>query len=172
MLVLHAARVACVFASMERDYIERSQSKAEASSAVCYDDFIMKMSRFSRLVAASVMLFSLLFAQLAVAAYACPASGNGSPAVHKLLIDPEMSGCRGMSADQQSPSLCAAHCDNTPQSAEIPSTPAAAPFIPVTLCVVLDKGDLACAIAPLSEGLQLNQAAAPPLIIRNCSFQI
>lgn len=89
-----------------------------------------------------------------------------------MVIDPAMPGCQGMPADQQSPSLCAAHCDNTPQSADTPSTPAIAPFIQATLCVVLDEGNAACAISPLSEGLPLNQAAAPPLIIRNCSFQI
>ena len=122
----------------------------------------MKMSRFSRLFAASIVLFSLLFAQLSVAAYACPARG----------IDPDMPGCQGMPADQQSPTLCAAHCDNAPQSADTPSTPAAAPFIQAALCVVLNEGEQARSISPLSEALQLNQAAAPPLIIRNCSFQI
>ena len=129
---------------------------------MCYDDFIMKMSRFSRLFAASIVLFSLLFAQLSVAAYACPA----------WVIDPDMPGCQGMPADLQSPTLCAAHCDNAAQSADTPSTPVAAPFIQATLCVVLNEGEQARAMSALSETLQLNQAAAPPLIIRNCSFQI
>ena len=135
---------------------------------MCYDDFIMKMTRLFRLFAAGIMLFSLLFAQLSVAAYACPALGNGS----LLVIDPDMPGCQGMQADQQAPSLCAAHCDNAPQSADTPSAPPVAPFIQAALCVVLVQGEAARAMHPLPEAFQPSQAAAPPLIIRNCSFQL
>ena len=168
MLVRHGERGAWFFAVMSLLPLSDLNRKPRLQSAVCYDDFIMKMSRFSRLFAASIVLFSLLFAQLSVAAYACPAWNNASP----LIIDPDMPGCQGMPADQQSPTLCAAHCDNAPQSADTPSTPAAAPFIQATLCVVLNEGEQARAMSALSVGLPLNQAAAPPLIIRNCSFQI
>ena len=132
----------------------------------------MKMTRLFRLLAAGIALFSLLFTQLAVAAYACPVPGTGSPAVSKLIIDPDMPGCQEMPFDPHAPSLCDAHCDNVPQSADSPSAPAAAPFVQAALTVVLAVDEVSRPIRSLPAGARLTRPGAPPLIIRNCCFRI
>jgi hypothetical protein len=132
----------------------------------------MKMTRFSRLLAAGIALFSLLFMQLAVAAYVCPASGTGSPAASVMAIDQSMPGCQGMQANQPAPALCAAHCDHAPQSADTPSMPAIAPFVQAALCVVLPAHAGARPVASLPDGFPPAATGAPPLIIRNCCFRI
>lgn len=137
---------------------------------VCYHDFTMKMFRLSRLLVAGITLFSLLFTQLAVAAYACPALSTATPA--SLVFDRDMPDCQGMQPEQKAPGLCAAHCEKTPQSADTPSVPAVAPFIQGALTVVLAQDDSVLAWTPPPAGFQLLRTGAPPLSIRNCCFRI
>ncbi|HEU4776212.1 MAG TPA: hypothetical protein VFS95_05260 [Telluria sp.] len=130
----------------------------------------MKMFRLSRLLVAGITLFSLLFTQLAVAAYACPALSTATPA--SLVFDRDMPDCQGMQPEQKAPGLCAAHCEKTPQSADTPSVPAVAPFIQGALTVVLAQDDSVLAWTPPPAGFQLLRTGAPPLSIRNCCFRI
>ena len=132
----------------------------------------MKMSRFSRLLATCITLFSLLFTQLAVAAYACPDVVNANAAVSRLVIDPDMPGCQGMPLDHEAPTLCAAQRDNPPQSADTASAPSIAPFIQAALTVILVAGTGVQQFVSPSHGPQLTRTVAPPLIIRHCCFQI
>lgn len=117
-------------------------------------------------------LFCLLFTQLAVAAYACPDFGGEPAAVSVLEIDPDMPGCEGMQVDLQTPTLCAAHCDDVPQSADTPSAPAVTPFVQAALSVVLFTGDNLRPNHLLSDGSELTRTGSPPLIVRNCCFRI
>ncbi|MEJ7805020.1 MAG: hypothetical protein WKG03_03745 [Telluria sp.] len=130
----------------------------------------MKLTRFSRLLAAGITLFSLLFTQLAVAAYAC--QDLGTPAERQLVIDPDMPGCEGMQPDPLTPTLCAAHCDTVSQLADTPAAPAIPPFIQAALTVVLIMGDGRQPFHPLTDGFELIRTRSPPLSIRNCCFQL
>jgi len=94
------------------------------------------MSHRGRLVRwlSSGLAVTLLFMQLATAAYACPAIGS-APAVADM---PEMPGCDGMvlgAMDADQPLLCQAHCQQGSQA--VHPTPAQdAPTTPVLLAVL------------------------------------
>ncbi|MBR7784777.1 hypothetical protein KDM89_21835, partial [Undibacterium sp. LFS511W] len=77
-------------------------------------DYFMKLSHPSRVVAAFVALFSMLFMQLAVASYACPGlamrGGDDMSAMPAVVAMPTMTDCEGM--DQVQPVLCHAHAQD------------------------------------------------------------
>ena len=127
----------------------------------------MKLSRPSRFIAALVTIFSLLFTQLAVAAYACPAS-NAAPAAMSAMGD--MPGCQGMDMNQQG--LCAAHCDPGHQSLDTPGAPHVQPFVAAALAVVLVSAFAQQPAAARPDAYRLTRTTAPPLAIRNCCFRI
>jgi len=80
----------------------------------------------------------LLFAQLASAAYACPAAAAVSAALQVPVAMAEMPGCAGNqhgAMDPDQPQLCQAHCQ--PGAQTIHPTPASdAPTTPVLLAVL------------------------------------
>ncbi len=129
---------------------------------------MMKLSRPSRFVAALVTLFSLLFTQLAVAAYACPAQGSAPMAMSAAMGNGDMAGCQGM--DQHA--LCAAHCDPGHQSLDTPGSPHVQPFVPAALAVVLAAGATLQPVMARRDPYRLTRTTAPPLAIRNCCFRI
>lgn len=144
----------------------------------------MKLPRPSRLIAACVMLFSMLFMQLAVAAYACP--GLTSPvqmqqnqplpeyAMQAVAMDMDavdMSACTG--ADEVQPNLCHAHDHVGHQSVDKPDVPAVSSFIPTTLVLALESVN-SPEPSRLSEvhSDKLTRTTAPPLSIQHCCFRI
>lgn len=142
----------------------------------------MKLTRPSRLFAACIMLFGMLFMQLAVAAYACPGlmtSGEmqqleTQPVMQMAAMDmnaAEMSGCTG--ADQVQPNLCHAHDHVGDQSSDKPNVPAVSSFIPTTLVVTLGTVDsVQPSHAPTAHSDSLTRTTAPPLSIQHCCFRI
>ena len=130
----------------------------------------MKLSRSSRFVAALITLFSLLFTQLAVAAYVCPSLSP--PAVSTAIADHSaMTGCTGM--DERQPGLCKAHCDVGRQSLDTPAAPHVAPFVAAALACVLPGAILAEPVHAAQAGATpLRQATSPPIAIRHCCFRI
>jgi hypothetical protein len=112
----------------------------------------MKFRRTSRIVAAVVALFGMLFMQLAVASYACPSAGK-----------PVASGAQCAGMDPAQPSLCKAKAINlaAKQSLDKPDLPPVLPFVAADLVGTV----VADAWAPEStEG-----AAAPPSLARSLS---
>ena len=138
--------------------------------APCYHLPIMKLSRPSRFLAALVTLFSLLFTQLAVASYACPARDAAVMIMAKAAVHADMPGCRDM--DQQQPGMCAAHCDAGHQSLDTPGAPHLQAFVAAELTVVLREGAAQFAIPCRPTETRLTRTTAPPLMIRNCCFRI
>jgi hypothetical protein len=130
------------------------------------------MTRLFRLAAASFTLFALLFTQLAVAAYACPQVGPGSPVASNLVIDSNMPGCKGMQADPVAPTLCSAHCADPAQSADTPSAPTVPPFIQAALSVVLVQGKSVLPVRILPDRFHQTVPSSPAVILRNCCFRI
>lgn len=123
----------------------------------------MKICRRSRIVTAVVALFSLLFMQLAVASYSCPASGN--------LVANGVN-CAGMDARQ--PSLCKAKAVDqvAKQSLDKPDAPTVLPFIPVEFAGHVAPADWTtlpaeAAAAPPEWGRQI----APSIAIAHCCFR-
>jgi hypothetical protein len=125
----------------------------------------MKLRRSHRLIAALVALFSLLFMQLAVAAYACPMMS------HETAAPMPMANCHGV--DKQNPSLCHAHGEVGKQSRDKPPAPAVQPFI--AAAVLVEVTGLYQLMAPrVSTAPSLVPAAgpAPPIAILHCCFRI
>lgn len=112
----------------------------------------------------------VLFAQLAVAAYACPkleARGNAEQAMAM------MDGCAGMDMSQDDANLCVEHCKSGHQSNDTARLPVA--FTPVeALLYVLPDELLADADAGSTRPAPdpLLAAAPPPHAILHCVWRI
>ena len=130
----------------------------------------MTLRRSYRLVTALIALASLLFMQLAVAAYACPML---SPQTQDQALTPPMAmaDCHGM--DQDSPSLCGAQADSGKQSLDKPATPHVEPFLKAALLLDVVAVE---ALTPASAGMHARSIpaalAAPPIAIRHCCWRI
>jgi hypothetical protein len=140
----------------------------------------MKLSRPSRLIAALIVLVSMLFMQLAIAGYACP-NFNAAPSDDSMSMsmsmdsggggDQAMSGCMG--SDKLQPGLCHAQVQNSNQSLDKPATPHVSPFLPASLTlIVLNIKPVDISIGQQPNTLLLARSTAPPLSIRNCCFRI
>jgi hypothetical protein len=137
----------------------------------------MRFNRRSRVVTALIALFSVLFMQLAVAAYACPTltatSGAASNAGWSIADSHmAMDGCEG-EADHDQPALCFAYSQEGSQSLYKPPLPDIQPAVVVE--VVRQIVDTTLVFLPDSTYAQspwLMRASAPPLSIRNCCFRI
>jgi hypothetical protein len=123
----------------------------------------MKLRHSHRLVAAVLALVSLLFMQLAVAAYACPMQA------HEMAAP--MADCHGM--DRVSPTLCQAHAEPVKQSLDKASTPAVQPFVAAAvLFEVVGLDPLMPRSAQVIPSSVPAAGAAPPIAILHCCFRI
>ncbi|MFT5035335.1 MAG: hypothetical protein ACI87L_001177 [Litorivivens sp.] len=122
-----------------------------------------------RLITVLFALYSLLFMQLAVAAYACPDIGAKAAVMAEAGVPCAES--MALAMDDEQPHLCQAHCQAESQSAE--------KFQLLSL--------LAVDALPSAQGLQialptlvaaplhaphLQRSTAPPLSIRNCCLRL
>jgi hypothetical protein len=134
----------------------------------------MHASRRSRLTAALIALFSMLFMQLAVASYACPTSkiaafGTiGSAA--SGAAQHAMPGCADM--DMEQPSLCHAHEQVGTQSLDKPDLPQVQPFTAAGFSQLLLPPRIIIPASIVANEVILTRAAAPPLSIQHCCFRI
>lgn len=133
-----------------------------------------RLSRRRRLLWAGVVLFCLLFQQLAMAAYVCTLPATSAPTV-SVMAD-----CAGMNmgkashdstAGHVSDPRCTEHCAN-----HVPTTPdARAPVVP-PLLLPADFADVAKAVAHASPREPLPNPELyppdPPPSLRFCSLLI
>lgn len=142
--------------------------------AVLHFALIMRLSRTSRLIAATIALFSILFMQLAVSAYACPAlslghNGQMTSSVYKTPVD--MVRCQDM--DMEQPHLCHASHQTDKQSLDKPATPPLAAFVAVGYGLPISVDLLSFErFLDAPPPAFLTHATAPPIAIRNCCFRI
>lgn len=136
----------------------------------------MKKSSPSSVVAALVALFSVLFMQFAVAAYACPTLriGQVNATVNMSADDhgmENMSGCAGV--DVEKPNLCQADSHKGKLSLDKPEPPNVPSFAPAQLLAIVLPVHPSILSAPsiASAGI-LARTTAPPVSIRNCCFRI
>lgn len=138
----------------------------------------MTLSRPSRVVAALIALFAMLFMQYALATYACPGMSIGQGGTSMAMQADTgsqnmkgMSGCKG--TDTMQPGLCHAHSQVGNQSLDKPEFPHVQPFTAATLTLVFRKVDVSyIPDAALPDFALLTRTTAPPLSIRNCCFRI
>jgi hypothetical protein len=134
-------------------------------------DDIMFRPRLFRFLTVLVALFSLLFTQLAVAAYACP---DMAPVKAALMLDASgqpMQDCP--MADKASPSLCQAHAKGSPQSFDKAEPAAIAPFMPAALITLVAAVDPLHADPGEPRAARLRAVGtSPPILIRHCCFRL
>lgn len=135
----------------------------------------MRLPRPCRFVTAVIALFSILFMQLAVAAYACPALDVGQRSqtmiVAAAMPDMAMTDCH--ETDPVEPTLCHAYGQVGNQSLDKPAVPPLQPFMAVGFglsAIQLDLRYPPVALVPTTPFLA--HATAPPLAIRHCCFRI
>jgi len=126
----------------------------------------------SRLITVLVALVSLLFMQLAVAAYAC--EGNVSKAEQvksEIMADMPCAESMVMAVDEGQPSLCHAHCQATEQSADKYQVPLAIDvgLLPSRLLL---EGTFPIFVGVMPQAPYLQRNTAPPLTIQNCCLRL
>lgn len=126
----------------------------------------MSSLRHTRKLAAVLTLIGLLFAQMVVSAYACPAM---APDQVVASVDDSMPPCH-KSADADR-GLCLAHCqDGQKISGDHTALHSAATFVAAFTITLLPASAEALPAAPISA--DLFRATSPPASIRNCCFRI
>ena len=135
----------------------------------------MRLTRSCRWYAAVIALTSMLFMQLAVAAYACPqlkvASTSERGHAMAMTHGHQMSCCA--QPDPVQPALCHAHGEVGKQSLDKPEPPPVHPFIAVGLAIPLSPaGTFDIPASTPVDAISLARTTAPPLAIRNCCFRI
>jgi hypothetical protein len=121
-------------------------------------------------MSAIVALLSLLFMQLAVAAYACPNLVPAQPAPMLDSAGQPMANCTQI--DRQSPTLCQEHVHKQTPSLDKPDAPVVMPFVAAGFALPLvwpDHG--AAASAPPAVFLHAS-GTSPPIAIRHCCFRL
>lgn len=135
----------------------------------------MRLFRPYRYPTALFLLFSLVFGQLALASYRCPADNVENIAQviagHNDLGTKMAAGCDGLDTEQ--PNLCHANAQVGNQSVDKPLPPHLQPFIAAGIAIVLHATNVGPEPIParLGDGL-LTRSVAPPIAICNCCFRI
>ncbi len=127
----------------------------------------MKM-RFIRKLAACIGLTALVFAQLAVSAYACPVLAQAIEAA-QAAGTPPCHGTDGMDNDQ--PALCQVHCQDGLQNINDTQPTFTLPGFVSGFIVMIDSAaQQPLPVRPASPSML--HSTSPPLSIRNCCFRI
>jgi hypothetical protein len=120
------------------------------------------MSRTGRKKIAWLCMSALLFLQLAVAAYACPAPMDRNSST-EVATGVEATPCLGM--DQERSKLCEQHCVHDSQSVDTqPHSTVNLPLLPLLAIVV--QSDFYFACGPRVHGVFSPTAFDPPPLIR------
>ena len=139
------------------------------------------MKRTIRHIFARAMIAALLFEQMMVAAYACPAISSqpslaqaARPAVAAVSDTAQQAAempadCGGMTFD--SPNLCAAHCQAGDQNVDGAQTPAA-PACMLSSFYVVQITSPSSGLDRHSTSREFVYAIPPPHAILHCCFRI
>lgn len=134
----------------------------------------MKLSRGSRLIAALVTLFSMLFMQVALAGYACPGYKTGQDhdvaAVSQGASDMAMPGCEQV--DLVQPNLCQATIQIAHQSLDKPQAPHVHAFVPITTMLVTGASTLYRPITGSLKAEWPRHPTAPPISTLHARLRI
>jgi hypothetical protein len=133
----------------------------------------MFVRRRHRLITVLFALCSLLFMQLAVAAYACP--GNTSQLSAAAVMAEAGLPCAvdvSLGMDDQQPGLCQAHCQSAQQTVEKVQAPSLIDAVAVGFAFTIYPALVASPPAGPAQAPLLLRSTAPPIAVRNCCFRI
>lgn len=130
----------------------------------------MRLSRALTKIIGRLLVGVVLFAQLAVASYACPGMTDWAAVATAASDMPP--GCEQM--DPVTPSLCAAHCQPDPQSADTMAAPMVKAGMPNVLYLIplAPQRSLGDGRSPPVADACLAAAPEPPHAILHCVFRI
>jgi hypothetical protein len=133
------------------------------------------MTRSLHRTLCQLMIGAILFAQVAVAAYACPyvATGYGNTVAATVSSESMPSDCDQMAGtlDPAAPNLCSAHCHNHEQSADHAAPPLLPPAFFATLYWLVAQAPIE-PVSQAPEASVLHAALPPPHAILHCCFRI
>ncbi|MEO8753348.1 MAG: hypothetical protein ABI624_11795 [Casimicrobiaceae bacterium] len=126
------------------------------------------MGRNFRRSGAAVAMLALLFAQLSLAAYACPFPDGGKPQVPAASMH---SGCAGEEAALFEGGLCELHCQ---VMASVPSSPVSDLGVVSAAPLLVERPFAAPIAAPRTAQriAHATMATAPPVTIRYCRLLV
>ncbi len=119
-----------------------------------------------------MLMGALLFAQLAVASYACPSLTGLDPAVTSASMASMPPGCDQI--DPDATNLCAEHCRQGQQSVDTAPTPALSAGVPTLLYAIPSEPQHALGSGRSFPAPDASRVAAPepPHAILHCVFRI
>ena len=132
----------------------------------------MELSRAIRKSISLMLMGVLLFAQLAVASYACPRLGGMDPASMSAVMPGGMApGCDQL--DPEAANLCAEHCRQGQQSADTAAAPAVSAAIPTFLYLIPTEPQHLPGSGRSAPAVDDSVGAAPepPHAILHCVFR-
>jgi hypothetical protein len=129
-------------------------------------------TNFTKRLVAGIGIAALLFAQMALAAYACPVTAGPVEMSHAAMADDAhgaMPGCDESGPDGAG--LCLQHCQASGWSVQPTPQP---PVTAVALLPVMfiEPTPLACDIAPPALATLFERATSPPPLLRFCVLRI
>lgn len=136
----------------------------------------MKLPKHLRFFAALLAIVSVLFSQLAVAAYVCPSVADGQlqqsiSAMQSMADQHSAADCDDM--DDTQSSLCRTHCQGDKQSGDKPQTPNLTPSVAIVLVPEMRNDDAVHRSTHTQvSNFWLTRTSSPPLSIQNCCFRI
>lgn len=133
----------------------------------------MKPSFSTRIIAVLLAISSMLFMQLALAAYVCPGMAQSGGMMMASSSNMEMPDCDGMDTEQTA--LCHAHAQDQSrrQTLDKADLPPVAPFIASQIVqTLLPAPVFSPAHSSRYDTQTSSHATAPPLIILHCCFRI
>lgn len=128
----------------------------------------MSPARRHRLLTVLLSVCALLFAQLALAGYACPGAAKAAEVARMAEAGMPCAESMAQAMDDAQPGLCHAHCQASQQSADtfqVPLLPALAQLGPVLTVAAAPPPAGAPAGAPLRPNI------GPPLAIAHCCLR-
>ncbi len=132
----------------------------------------MPRNSHQRLITVLFAMVSLLFMQLAVASYVCPASGSKvSEAAAMAEAGMPCAESMAFTMDDQQPNLCHAHCQAGQQSADKYQVPSVVFIGGLPADFSLQIAMPVFSEAPL-QASHLQRPTSPPVAIRNCCFRL
>ena len=132
------------------------------------------MRNMLRRTVCQLLIGAILFAQIAVAAYACPMlnkrTAEAKTRVATVSMPVDCDQMAGM-LDPAAPSLCYAYCHNHEQSADHADAPALPPAMFATLYWLAAQTPVE-PVSDTPDEIVLHAALPPPHAILHCCFRI
>ena len=130
------------------------------------------MTRHFRFVTVLLTVFALLFANAAMAGYACPGDAKAREVAQMAEEDMPCMETMSRDMDDQQPGFCHAHCQSGHQSADSFQPPVLANLLDLGPVLSLELLPQTRPVLPVVASTLLRRDTGPPLAIQNCCFRI